>query len=54
MVRDGQAKPSEDNHVLVWLSAAEEIQRLHRQSQAWAIQQLVGSMDGFSGAYRES
>ncbi|HEY9527901.1 MAG TPA: NUDIX domain-containing protein [Anaerolineales bacterium] len=37
----------EDNHVLVWLSAAEAIQRLRRRSQAWAVQQLVSSMPGF-------
>jgi len=43
---EGQTGPMEDSHVLVWLSATEAIQRLHRQSQAWAVQQLVSRMAG--------
>jgi len=37
----GQTRPIEDDHVLVWLSMTEAIQRLHRRSQSWAVQQLV-------------
>lgn len=41
MFMDGQAEPMEDNHGLVWLTVSEAIQQLHRQSQAWAVRQLV-------------
>ena len=41
MFMDGQADRMEDNHVLVWLAVSEAIQQLHRQGQAWAVQQLV-------------
>jgi len=51
---DGQVEHSEDNHVLVWLSAPEAIHRLQRQSQAWAVQQLVSRTDAFPGAPPES
>ena len=54
MFMDSQVEYSEENHMLVWLSASEAIQRLQRQSQAWAVQQLVNSTDGFPGAPRES
>jgi 8-oxo-dGTP diphosphatase len=43
----GQAKPIEDDHVLVWLPAREAGQLLHRQSQAWAVQQLVSRTNDF-------
>jgi 8-oxo-dGTP diphosphatase len=42
MFMDGQVNHTEDNHILVWLSVSEAIQHLHRQSQAWAVQQFVG------------
>jgi 8-oxo-dGTP diphosphatase len=51
---DGQVEPPEDDHLLVWLSASDAIQNLQRQSQAWAVQQLVSSTDEFPGASRES
>jgi 8-oxo-dGTP diphosphatase len=54
MFMDRQVEYSEENHRLVWLSSSEAIQRLQRQSQAWAVQQLVSSTDGFPGAPRES
>ena len=41
-----RAQGHEDNHVLVWLSAADAIQRLRRRSQVWAVQQLASSTDG--------
>ena len=50
---DGQVKPVEEDHVLIWLPAAEAIQRLHRQSQAWAVQQLMSHMAGFSGERKQ-
>lgn len=53
MFLDGQANPMEDNHILVWMSVSEAIQHLQRQSQAWAVQQLVGRMDSFSAASQE-
>ncbi len=54
MFMDGQVEPLEDNHVLVWLSASEAIQRLQRQSQAWAVRRLVSSTDSFRGGPPES
>lgn len=39
---DGQVDPVEDDHLLVWLPASEAVQRLCRQSQVWAVQQLAG------------
>ncbi len=42
---EGQVGRIEENHVLVWLSMTEAIQRLQRQSQAWAVQQLLSRMD---------
>jgi 8-oxo-dGTP diphosphatase len=48
-----QTSPIEDDHVLVWLSMTEAIQRLHRQSQAWAVQQLVSHLNDFSSAPRK-
>ena len=33
---------SEDDHILVWLDAATALARLHRQSQVWAVQQVLG------------
>ena len=51
--RDGQAKPIEDDHVLVWLPAAEASQLLQRQSQAWAVQQLVSRTNDFSSTPRK-
>ena len=53
MFMDGQVEHPEDNHMLVWLSAPEAIQRLQRQSQAWAVHQLVSSTEGLPGAPRE-
>lgn len=50
----GQVNPVEDNHLLVWLSGSEAIQHLHRQSQAWAVQQLESRIDRFSSSSRES
>lgn len=47
MFMDGQVRQPEDNHLLVWLSASEAIQRLQRQSQAWAVQQLVSRTAAF-------
>ena len=46
MFLDGQVRLMEGNHVLVWLSMTEAIQRLHRQSQAWAVQQLLSRIAG--------
>ena len=40
--------------VLVWLSASDAIESLQRQSQAWAVQQLVSGTDGSSSASQES
>lgn len=40
---DGQVKPLEDYHILVWLSVSDAIRHLFRQSQAWAIQQPVSN-----------
>jgi 8-oxo-dGTP diphosphatase len=54
MFLDGPANDMEDNHILVWLSASEAIQHLHRQSQVWAVQQLINCIDSLSGASRES
>jgi len=51
---EGQVNPLEDNHILVWLPVTEAIQYLHRQSQAWAVQRLVSSIDDFSGASRQN
>jgi 8-oxo-dGTP diphosphatase len=51
---DEQVEHSEDDHVLVWLSASEAIECLQRQSQAWAVQQLVTCTDGSSSASQES
>src|SRR6266540_1787565 len=54
MFIDGQVGPLENDHLLVWLSASEAIQQLQRQSQAWAVQQLVSSTNEFPGAPQES
>ena len=54
MFMDEQVEHSEDDHVLVWLSASEAIQYLQRQSQVWAVQQRVSSTDGSSSASQES
>jgi 8-oxo-dGTP diphosphatase len=51
---EGQLNPLEENHILIWLSVSEAVQYLHRQSQAWAVQRLVSSMDDFLGVSRES
>jgi 8-oxo-dGTP diphosphatase len=40
---DGQVEPIDDNPILLWLSVSEAIQHLQRQSQAWAVQQLISS-----------
>ena len=50
---DDQVEQLEDGHKLVWLSTSEAIQHIQRQSQAWAVQQLVSSADGFD-AFQES
>jgi 8-oxo-dGTP diphosphatase len=52
MFMEGQVNPMEDNHRLVWLSMSDAIQHLHRQSQVWAVRQLVSSTDRFPGASR--
>jgi len=54
MFMDGQVGPLENDHLLVWLSASKAIEHLQRQSQAWAVQQLVSSTDEFPGASRDS
>lgn len=54
MFIDVQVEQPEANHVLVWLSASEAIQRLQRQSQAWAVQQLVSSTAAFPDGSCES
>ena len=51
---DDQAPQLEVGHKLVWLSASEAIQRLQRQSQAWAVQQLARNTDGLFYASQES
>jgi 8-oxo-dGTP diphosphatase len=51
---DGQVAPFENEHLLVWLSASEAIQKLQRQSQAWAVQQLASRTNGFAGASQQS
>jgi 8-oxo-dGTP diphosphatase len=51
---DGRVKPLEDHHKLVWLSAWDAIQRLQRESQVWAVQQLVSSPGGLPGPSLES
>ena len=43
MFMDGEVAPHEEKHILIWLSAAEAIQHLQRQSQAWVVQQFVSS-----------
>ena len=53
MFVEGQAEQPEDNHLLVWLSASDAIQRLQRQSQAWAVQQLVSRTAAFPAGSRE-
>ncbi len=54
MFIDGQVGLLENDHLLVWLSASEAIQQLQRQSQAWAVQQLVSITNEFPGAPQES
>jgi 8-oxo-dGTP diphosphatase len=51
---DDQVNPLENNYILVWLSVSEAVQYVQRQSQAWAVQRLISSIDDFSGASRES
>jgi 8-oxo-dGTP diphosphatase len=46
----GRVQGHEDHHVLTWLPAAEAIRRLRRRSQAWAVQQVVSSTEGFPSA----
>jgi 8-oxo-dGTP diphosphatase len=53
MFMDGEVAPHEEDHMLVWLSASEAIQHLQRQSQVWAVQQLVSNTDWFSGTSQE-
>jgi 8-oxo-dGTP diphosphatase len=54
MFIEGQVEQIEKDHMLVWLSASEAIQHFQRQSQAWAVQQLVRRADGFLGTSWEN
>lgn len=54
MFIDSQVQHVTDDHMLVWLSAAEAIRSLQRQSQAWAVGQLFNGTNGFPGTSRES
>jgi 8-oxo-dGTP diphosphatase len=47
MFIDRQVEQPEDNLMLVWLAVSEAVQRLQRQSQAWAVQQLVSRTAAF-------